>query len=218
MGRGAGLVVALLVLAGFSNDPNRIDYAQLARSVASSVQPGPQAVQAPADPAVVLAQTEGPLIQVRPQNRTAPYYLLGLRDNGPYRTYITGLRQTITLRQGVVTGTRGLGNDLMTSDIDPLLALLQTQGSGPAQRVMRYLDGEDVTRELVLSCEVTLGPTVTVAAGDIRQSGRRMTEACTGGQISFRNTYVVDGTGQVIQSEQWLTPSAGSAFFQVLRQ
>ena len=215
--RWTGLLSAWLVLAGCSNDPNRIDYTQLARSLVEAFQPDRQGGQAAAEPAAVLAGTEGPLIQVRPQNGNATYYILGLIDNGPYRTYATGTRQTMTLRQGVITATRGLGSDLMASDVTQLLELLRTQRSGPARRVMQYLDGEDVTRDLVLACDVSVGATVRVAAGEIDQTGRRMTEACTAGPISFRNTYVVDSAGQVIQSEQWLSPGAGSALFQVLR-
>ena len=215
--RSAGLVATLLVLAGCSNDPGRIDYAQLARSLIPQGQTGTPATQPPPEPAVVLAQTTDPLILVVPQNGTAPFYLLAVSDNGPYRTYITGARQSMTLRQGVLTATRGLGSDLMASDIDPLLALLRTQRSGQTQRVMQYLDGEDVIRDLVLDCDVIPGPTVTVAAGEVNRSGRRMTEACRADQITFRNTYVVDSAGQVMQSEQWLSPGAGSMTFQVLR-
>jgi hypothetical protein len=216
-GRWASLLAAVLIVTGCGNTPGQVDHVQMLTQLIPRGQPGSDTVQSVTDPALLLSQTTEPLTLVRPDNGSTPFYLLGVRDNGVYRTYITGTRQSMTMLQGIVTGTRGLGWDLMASDITPLLARLRSGQDGPAQRVMHYLDGEDVIRDLVLDCIIAFGSTVRVQAGETDQTGRRMTETCETGPLRFENSYVVTAAGQVIQSKQWLSPGAGSMTFDVLR-
>ena len=218
------LLAAALVathLAGCSNDPTRIDYGLITQGVAAQLgaalpfgRSAPAATQGIADPAVILAQTNAPVTWAQPTNGTAPFYMVGVRDNGPWRTYATGTRQTLVLRQGLVTATRGLGRDLMASEADQTLALLRSGKPGQARRVMQVLDGEDLTREIVLDCILAVGAQTRTATG---LTGRAMTEDCAAGDLRFRNSYVVDAAGMVIQSRQWLPTLAGPLSLQVLR-
>lgn len=222
-----GSVVALglvaLVLAGCSNDPARIDYRQIASGLGTQLgttmpfagaRTAARTGQTLAEPAVILAQTDAPVTLVQPVNGASPFYVVGVRDNGPWRTYATGTRQTLVMRQGIVTATRGLGRDLMASDADQTLVLLRARQSGKARRVMQVLDGEDVTRDIVLDCTLSTGATVRTGTGI---AGQTMTEDCTAPGLRFRNTYVVDTAGQVIRSEQWLPTQLGPLILQVLR-
>ncbi len=219
----AAWAFAALALAGCSNDPNRIDYRSVVSGVAAQFggtlpfdgkTAGAQQAQSLAAPSVILAQTEAPVILVQPQNGAGPFYIVGIRDNGPWRTYATGARQTLVLRQGVVTATRGLGGDLMASEIDPMLELLRANRAGKARRVMQVLDGEDVTRQIVLDCTLSVGTQVRTTTGI---AGRAMTEDCASDDLSFRNSYVVDRAGNALQSEQWLPTSQGRLTLTVLR-
>lgn len=220
----ARLLAAALVatqLAGCSNDPTRINYGALSRDVAAQLGvalpfggSAPAPSQGLADPAQVLAQTNAPVTLAQPMNGTAPFYMVGVRDNGPWRTYATGTRQTLILRQGLVTATRGLGRDLMASEVDQTLALLRSGKPGQARRVMQVLDGEDITREIALDCTLGVGGQTRTATG---LTGRAMTEDCAAGDLRFRNSYVVDAAGMVIQSRQWLPTLVGPLSLQVLR-
>jgi hypothetical protein len=54
---------------------------------------------------------------------SAPSYLFAVSSNGGYVTYATRLRQSLTLRGSQITGSRGLGYDLLSawsSQPDPL--------------------------------------------------------------------------------------------------
>lgn len=213
------VAVFALMLSGCGNDQNRIDFVALTKSVVSQVGggDGAQGQQAIAAPADVLAQVSGPVIIGLARDGTEPFYLIGVRDNGPYRTYVTGTRQTMTFRQGVVTATRGAGNDLMSSDIDQTLALLRNGTGGQTRRVMQYLSAEDVTTDLVLDCTISTGLSASSGEAIARLPGRKMTEDCTSGAISFSNSYSLDGTGRVTASVQWLSTDTGSVVFQELR-
>jgi len=217
--RLAVAAVVALMLSGCGNDQDRIDFVELSKSIISQVggagsAEGQQAIAAPAD---VLAQIRGPVIFGLARDGKEPFYLIGVRDNGPYRTYATGTRQTMTFRQGIVTATRGAGNDLMASDIDQTLALLRNGTGGQARRVMQYLSAEDVTLDLVLECTISTGLSASGGEAIAQLPGRKMTEDCTSGAISFSNSYSLDGTGRVTASVQWLSTDTGSVVFKELR-
>lgn len=213
------VAVVTLMLSGCGNDRDRIDFVELSKSIVSQVggadnAQGQQAIAAPAD---VLAQVSGPVIIGAARGGAEIFYLIGVRDNGPYRTYATGTRQTMTLRQGVVTATRGAGNDLMSSNIEQTLALLRSGKDGQARRVMQYLDAEDITYDLVLDCRITTGLSAPAGQAIAQMPGRKMTEDCTSGAISFSNSYSLDGTGRVTASVQWLSTDTGPVVFKELR-
>lgn len=225
--RLAAAALMTLTLAACSNDSARIDYRALVQGAAPELAArlgagAPAAAAAPlASPAAVLAATTTPVAFVRTAQDDA-FYVLGVRDNGPYRTFATTTRQTLVLRQGLVTATRGLGQDLMASKADETLAMLASGREGRAQRVMQVLDGEDVTRDLVLDCVLTLGAADLPQAVAALPAGRRMTETCTGrghdgAHISFANSYLVDASGRIVLSRQWLPTQSGTLSLQILR-
>ncbi|MFU8883648.1 MAG: YjbF family lipoprotein [Rhodobacterales bacterium] len=223
--QATGFAAVALMLAGCGNDQDSTNFVDIARTAisqslekatAAGTDKGAQP-QAIADPAAVLAQVNGPVIFALARDGAEPFYLIGVRDNGPYRTYATGTRQTMTLRQGIVTATRGAGDDLMSSDIKETLALLQSGSGGQARRLMQFLDGEDRTIDLVLDCTITAGLSAPGNAILAALPGRKMTEDCASGTISFRNSYHLDASGRVTASVQWLSSTTGSVVFQELR-
>lgn len=218
--RLAAVAFFALVLSGCGNDQNRIDFVDMSRKIASQVSSptGAVAQQAVAAPADVLAQVSGPVIIGAARDGAEIFYLIGVRDNGPYRTYATGTRQTMTFRQGVVTATRGTGDDLMSSDVQQTLALLQSGSDGKARRLMQFLDGEDRTIDLVLDCTITAGLSAPSGTDLAALPGRKMTEDCISDSVSFRNSYHLDEVGRVTASVQWLSVRTGPVLFQELRQ
>ena len=134
-----------------------------------------------------------------------------IETNGAYKTFGSADRQALIFKRGVLTGTRGLGADLMSSDSDGSIALVTARRSGSATRVHRYLDGDEKTEELRFSCSVSAGGSKSVAFGVMRGTGRVMSETCQSADLQITNQYVVNGSGVVLWSRQWVGPEHGYA-------
>lgn len=114
---------------------------------------------------------------------------------------------TLALRDGALTGTRGLGDDLMSADVSGDLAMLRGTGPGGHHPHIRsYLDGENRTVFRSYQCR---------RAGTDRDSGprgtalRRVAMRCVSPRDSFTNVYWLDGAGAVTRSRQWVGPRIG---------
>lgn len=170
-----------------------------------------------ADVASALA-TPGPVEYVARPDQKGWSFLLELDRNGDYVTYGNANRQTFTMKRGIVTATRGLSGDLMSSDVDQVLALISARKPGTAPRVMRFLDGENQTVSVTLTCTVTPGGSRQVASGTLKTRATQVSETCTAGSRRFTNTYLVDATGRSVGSQQWLGATTGPLVFQTLRR
>lgn len=109
---------------------------------------------------------------------------------------------TLSLRQGVLIGTRGLGDDLMSADVTELLALLRARaGEGPVTHIRTSLDGEDRTVFRSYQCK----------RGAVTRDGelRRVELLCISSRDRFSNTYWLTEAGAVVRSRQWISPSLG---------
>lgn len=165
-----------------------------------------------------LAGTDLPVALAVVEGRNATALLTRIETNGAYQTWGTPDRRTITTRGGVVTATRGLGNDIMSSSISDSLALISARKPGSATRVMRYLDGGNATVQLVATCQYAVGGTQRVTAGELTNvATTKVTETCAAGERTFTNTYLVDRKGMLVQSRQWLSPQSEHILFQRLR-
>ncbi len=221
MFRAATLVAVMLGLAGCGNQTDQGVFLKAARSGALK-KSGQGSVVGPAEVAAAvqasLANTDAPIALVVLEGRNATAILTQIEQNGAYVTWATPDRRSITTRGGVVTATRGLGNDLMSSSLGESLALISGRKSGSAQRVMRNLDGENHTVELVLSCDYAKGGGKRLSAGELKNvATTQMTETCSSGETQFTNSYLVDGRGRIVQSRQWLNPTNGHMTIQLLR-
>lgn len=211
--RHAALGLACLTLiTGCSNAPdNQVTAGTIAKSIfkGRKAAPAPSADQIAADVTKALAATDAPLILLAIPERQAVTVMQKLEQNQGYETYGTADRRSITLLGGMLTGTRGLGNDIMSSDISAVRALVTSRKAGTGRRVMRYLDGEDLTISDISIC------TVSVAGSDAGTT--HMREACKGDSVDFDNTYQVAADGQIIQSRQWHSPLIEYMVIQKLR-
>ncbi|MDT8325905.1 MAG: YjbF family lipoprotein [Roseovarius sp.] len=176
----------------------------------------PQQVAASAQAA--LASTNAPLVLVSISERNVSSVMQQIETNGAYRTYGTGDRRSITFKGGMMTASRGLGEDLMSSDVDGVLALVSARKAGRVQRVHRYLDGENTITALEATCEVTPGAMGQVSVDTGQRATQNVTETCRAVHTEFQNTYMVDrGTGHILQSRQWHSPMNGYISVQTLR-
>ena len=115
---------------------------------------------------------------------------------------------TLSFRQGILVSTRGLGEDLMTSDVSNRLEMM----SGPADgtyypHIRSYLNGEYQTVFRSYQCRQRAG---AANAGSRTPGGRKIEETCVSPQDEFTNTYWLGAAGEVIKSRQWVSPEIGT--------
>jgi hypothetical protein len=165
-----------------------------------------------------LAQTTGPLILLDVPagggksglNWRAPKRAIaGAQQSGRAATggvWGTADRRSVTTRSGMVVATRGLGHDLMSSRAQDLTDLITAKRAGQGLRIQRYLSPTYAEVEISAQCRVTPGARLSSTLWLVHEFCR------TGrGQAAneFLNTYHVDGSGQIVVADQWLTPGLG---------
>ena len=147
--------------------------------------------------------------------------LYAAADDGGFVTYVSPLLQQITLRGAEVTGTRGLGTDLLSgwsSGNDPLVRPTPPS-AWPAQveRIYEFPAESPQGRIERYSCTFERGAVSEMVILQVRYSGLEMSETCTGPDGSFENLHFVDpSTGAVRRSLQWIGPKMGHVDMQVL--
>lgn len=219
--RGIAVLAALAALVGCGNRTDQSVFLKTARSGGlkkAGQGSAPTKEQLASAVQGALAGTDLPVALVVVEGRNATAILTRIEKNGPYHTWGTPDRRTVTTRMGVVTATRGLGNDLMSSSVSESIAMISGRRNGSATRIMRYLDGGNATVELVATCQYSKGGSQRYSAGALKNvATTKMTESCTAGERSFTNTYLVDGRGVPVQSRQWLNPGSGHLLIQRMR-
>ncbi|MRU15437.1 YjbF family lipoprotein [Roseovarius sp. A21] len=165
-----------------------------------------------------LHATNQPIVAVALPKRKAIAIMPRIEVNGAYATHGTSARRSLTLKHGMVTATRGFGEDLMSSDVDAALALIRSRRAGTVQRVQRYLDGENQTVALETTCRVTPGGAVRYQSGELDRRAVKVQETCKAQSTRFTNSYQVDAaTGRILQAQQWISPLNGMVLIQQLR-
>lgn len=213
-------LTCLVALAGCSTAPDRpVTTVSISKLIfnrgGAPESPDPQKISD--DIAKALSATDAPLILLNLPQRNVVTVMQNLEQNRGYHTYGTADRRSITLRGGMVTATRGLGNDIMSSDSDAILALVSARQGGSASRVMRYLDGEELTLSEISTCTIRIGGAGHVQLGKINTPATTVTEDCQSDRGAFTNIYQVAPDGRIVQSRQWHSPLNEYLFIQTLR-
>jgi hypothetical protein len=165
-----------------------------------------------------LEATNQPIVAVAVPKRKAIAIMPRIETNGDYATHGTSERRSVTLKRGMVTATRGFGEDLMSSDVDAALAMIRGRKAGTVQRVQRYLDGENQTVTLETTCRVTPGGGVRYQSGELDRRAVKVRETCKAQSTRFTNSYQVDAeTGRILQAQQWVSPVNGKVLVRQLR-
>lgn len=193
---------------GASTNPLLIA-AKVAGDTASKIRGDKQAAAAPAATpeqmaAEALRVNPGPLVLVGFESLGRNQVMAMTGQNGAMRTYMAPSKEALILRDGMVIGTRGLGNDLSVAE-PATEALIRAGRSGNATRTMRYYSGDGLERPLHFECSVAPGPKPGVVV-----------ESCQGHGASFQNSYMPQG-GKLPVSRQWLGPRLGYVTVQTLR-
>ncbi|AUH33860.1 YjbF family lipoprotein [Paracoccus tegillarcae] len=209
-----GASLALLTACGGNQSEDRVSTSPLglARQALGQVVAERRAASQPQAPAKspeqmaaeALRVNPGPLILVGMESSGINQVMAMTGENGGMRTYMTPSEQALILRGGMLSGTRGLGNDLSVVEAGTE-SLIRARQSGSAPRVLRYYAGDGLERPLSFECSVTPGPNPGV-----------MIESCEGHGASFQNNYMVQG-GQIPVSRQWAGPGLGYITIQTVR-
>ena len=148
------------------------------------------------------------MIRARVHGDKAPTYLQAASRNGPYVDYISGLRQSIIMVGSQITGTRGLGYDLLSatsSQPDPLSRPIPV-AAWPAgvTRSYEFPANGPQGRIETFQCRFERGPAREIVILDERHQGIEVSEYCEGPTGKFENLHLADAsTGRVWRSLQW---------------
>jgi hypothetical protein len=184
----------------------------------------PEATPATAPRAVTRADIETAdvaAIWARLESDPTPTLLYATAQNGAFVTYFSPFRQSVILRGSQVTGTRGLGWDLLSawsSPEDPL-ARPTPPASWPAGIERSYEFPADGPRGRIetYQCRFEPGTPREMVIMQRRHVGVEFAEICTGPSGTFENLHFADAsTGFVWRSLQWTGPRMELLDLQVL--
>ncbi len=140
--------------------------------------------------------------------------LFAASENGGYVTFSSVLRQNFTLRGSWITGSRGIGWDLLSagsSQPDPLVTPIPP-ASWPEQveRSYEFAAFAPQGRIDAFTCRFSFGEVQEIVIVETRHRGVAVTETCEGPTGAFENLHLADvRTGQVWRSLQWIGPQQG---------
>ncbi len=145
------------------------------------------------------------LVTLRARGAVAPMTRAG--QNGNRTTWISPGKISMTFEDDILISTRGLGDDLMGSDIPGLRRAINA-GGGTTTRTVSYLNSEDQIVTQTLTCAISRAgaETVTLATGP--QTLNRVNESCRGERLAFENAYWLDGT-TIVKSLQVISATQG---------
>lgn len=129
-----------------------------------------------------------------------------IQENGPEVTLALQSGPTAAYDGGVLVATRGFGDDLITMESAGVLQALQA-GGGTVTRRMETLDPQDQVLTDSFACTITPAGAETVNLGVREASLQRFDENCRGTAIVFDNIYWLDGSGAIVSSRQYVSPT-----------
>lgn len=212
-------VALALSLAACGNETGGSNVGQTLRNIPKLLS-GRKAAPPQVSPQLVeqaLANTTDPIVLIQVESNKAQFLLLQIEKNGLYATFGNAQRQAIIFRNGMITSSRGLGGDLMSSGSDVLLNRVSRRAEGQVPYVLRFLTPEDVTLALTLSCTVTRGKDVALDVGRSKRRGTTMTATCSGSGVTFTDTFIVAPNGFILSTRQWMGPTLGYLAAQFMR-
>ena len=116
---------------------------------------------------------------------------------------------TITLENGFLVATRGLGNDLMSSKANyPVLQHIH--GSVKYQKTHNWLSADNQTNSEVFICKATVEPKELIINIFEKEFATRLAkEICKSKSLKAQNEYFFERTGLVRRSKQFHSPALG---------
>lgn len=152
--------------------------------------------------AVAAAPQDYMLIQVA--TRGIAGLAVQANANGDVQTWIGETGYSLTLEDGLLVATRGLGDDLIAANTAGVRAALR-QGGGATERQHDYLDARDRIRTETYTCTIAPQGPQEVDLGIRAITAYLLTETCANDRIQFENQYFVDETGTILAARQFVS-------------
>ena len=131
--------------------------------------------------------------------------------------------KTIHLKNDILTGTRGQGNDLASLETSNE-TVIEGLMAGKTQRIYRHYDSEGQLQPLRMTCLFHAETTKTITLVDRKHTVIPVIENCKSEkrehiEQKIKNTYMMDvKTNQIWQSIQWISPVSGYFKIDVLKR
>lgn len=215
----AGLI-ALLALSGCGNDkgepsPMGTIVGGVAKSTLSKVRGRGAKAPAPvANAPATRADIEKygiPILRTVIKARGADALVTISDSKGDVVTWTTTDGTTFTLRNGVLSQTRGLGPDLMSAAV-PGVAALSVDG-GTHRRSYFFLGEDDRSARRDYTCTIKAVENATIEIFERRHSTRHVKEECVRPEGKITNDFWLEGAA-VRKSRQWASPGTGYIEFE----
>lgn len=222
LGQGLRAALAVLftgVLVACGSSTEDLEATEAARGL---INRGADREAQAAGQAAVLAITRDqvdaapiPLIRVRIEGTgsLSTMTIVDAKANGS--TWAGPDQAAFMFRNGVLIGTRGLGQDLMALATQGLTA---ERAAGESLRQYRYLDGDEVLVTLDVTCVTEEQGRRKLTILERSYDVDAVFQWCRGEEgLSFENHYwVLPGTSVVVQSRQFISPKFRRAEIEAL--
>ena len=161
---------------------------------------------------VVLNTTksETPTIRVFLESRGASAVLARTSTLGAVSNWTDESGVSVALYNGIVVDTRGLGNDMMSSDVSNSLKALRGEfGDSFYERFQTSLSGELETEFRAFQCQISDRATTTIKISSISVPVTKIVESCATIGFSVSNIYWQSANGVLLRSRQWISEGVG---------
>ncbi len=135
--------------------------------------------------------------------------LVRISSRGPIEIWRAEEGDTLTLRQGIVLGTRAFTPDLFSVEAALPSQWMDATRPATAERIHRYVDGLEQVYIRAYSCVFSETSRDELPLGAETLQLNRTDEDCYNATQSFTNSYWMNGSGQMVLSRQWLGPELG---------
>ncbi len=151
-----------------------------------------------------------PTIRVFLESRGASAVLTANSTLGAVTNWTDASGVSVALNQGLVVETRGLGDDMMSSDVsNSLMALKGAFGDAYYERFQTTLGGELETEFRAFQCQVSDRSATTIKISSNTVPVTRIVETCSSIGFSVSNTYWQGANGTLWRSRQWISEGVG---------
>ena len=204
----ASALIALLLLSGCGSEKADHEGFTLGLAAAKKLVAGKTAIAPPPTyTRAALDQAAAPLLRAQIEKGGTVAFLGVIGQGRGVVTWASVDGISLSLRDGVVLATRGMGTDLMSAEVPTAAALATTSAD---QRRHFYLFGGEVEQERAFDCVLRNAGRDRLTVIELVYDTRHRVETCTGpGGLTFENHYWFDNRAIIRQSRQWISPDVG---------
>lgn len=147
-------------------------------------------------------------ISLEKENKQATLVALGNYKNK--LTWVSSNGISLSFIDGILISTRGFSEDLIASQNKTIAALFKNSSS-VYKKKYRYLDGQNRYSDITFNCSINSKLNIEIKMVDLILETTKFREHCKSKNSRHINEfYVLPGTGIVLKSKQWISPSNGS--------